>query len=263
MADIRGFAGTDAAGGVAMALTIRPMWRLVCRSLLVQTPLNYRTMQGTGYLFTLWPWLKRRSDREHSADVASGFMNSHPVLSTLAAGALLKRIEDGDAERDAADVGQWQSEISGLLGMAGDALIWDRWKPLVFALGALVLLWSPRIETWIAVAAASLLLYNIPLLSLRCWGARTGYRLGARVMESLADPRFSTWRRWLGLGGAILAGFWLGSLLICSAVKGPIHAAQALAAFAVAAITIRRQWTVLWTTLAAMAAAAAISLLFS
>ena len=242
-----------------MALTTRDIWRLVCRSLFVQTPLNYRTMQGAGYLYTLWPRLKRRSDLDHSADVAAGFMNSHPVLAALAAGALLKRIEDSDAARDAAEVARWQSEISGPLGMAGDALIWDRWKPIIFALGALILLWSPRVETWIAVAAGSLLLYNVPLFFIRRWGVETGYRMGARVLESLTRPDFSRWRKILGAAGAIVAGLWLGSLLARAAAEGVIPAAQALAAFVVASLAIRRQWTVWWTALAAIAAAMAIS----
>lgn len=245
-----------------MALTQREIRRLVGRSLLVQTPLNYRTMQGAGYLYALWPWLKRRSDRNQSASVTAGFMNSHPVLATLAAGALLRRIEDGDAARNAEEVAQWQNEISGPLGMTGDALIWDRWKPIVFALGALILLWSPRVETWIAVAAATLALYNFPLFLLRRWGIETGYRMGARVVESLAHPRFSLWRKILSSAGAIVAGLWLGSLLARSTAEGAIPAAQALAAFIVGWIAIRRQCKVLWATVAAMAAVG-ISLLFS
>jgi len=245
-----------------MALRTREIWRLVGRSLLVQTPLNYRTMQGAGYLFTLWPWLKRRSDRDHSTIIAAGFMNSHPVLSTLAAGALLKQIEDGDAGCKADDVAQWQSEISGPLGMMGDALIWDRWKPIVFALGALILLWSPRVETWIVVAAAALLLYNIPLVFVRRWGIETGYRMGARVLESLAHHGISRWRSILGVAGAIISGLWLGSLLARTTADGILPAAQALTAFVVGGIAIRRQWTVLWAIVAAIAATVVISLLF-
>jgi len=61
-----------------------------------------------------------------------------------------------------------QSQISGLLGMVGDSLIWDRWKPLVFSLGALIMFWFPRIEIWVGVALGCLLLYNIPLFQIRC-----------------------------------------------------------------------------------------------
>ncbi|MBU0507404.1 PTS system mannose/fructose/sorbose family transporter subunit IID, partial [bacterium] len=203
-----------------MGLTVRETWRLALRSLFVQVLLSYRTMQGAGYLFTLWPWLRRKSDLSRNVQACAGFFNSHPVLSTLAAGALLKRVEDGDAVRDPEGLANWQSEVSGPLGMVGDMLIWDRWKPIIFAAGLMFLLWQPRIEFWAAIAIGCLLLYNGPLFQVRVWGAQAGYQLGSRIIEVLSNPLVSKLRRGLSMVGAAVAGTLVASVALRTASEG-------------------------------------------
>lgn len=173
-----------------MALGVGEARRLAVRSLFLQVLLNYRTMQGGGYLFTLWPWLRKSGQSAENVNAAAEYLNAHPVLASLAVGAMRRRIEDGDVQRDPVEFAQWQNSICGPLGVVGDALIWDRWKPLLFSLGVMILLWSPSLTVWAAVAAGLLLVYNVPLFLLRTWAVRRGYELGANVLDALAHPLF-------------------------------------------------------------------------
>jgi mannose/fructose/N-acetylgalactosamine-specific phosphotransferase system component IID len=238
-----------------MALKSSEAIRLSARLLGLQVLLNYRTMQGAGYLFTLWPWLRQSPQRSTRAATAANYLNSHPVLAALAVGALRKRLEDGDAERDPAEVMDWQASLCGPLGLVGDTLIWDRWKPFVFSLGVLVLLWQPTSEVWIFTAAGCLLLYNVPLVYLRYRGMQEGYRLGARVLETLGRPSIGRWRTGLSLAGAVAAG-WIASCGFWQAAQGTARFGVGfIAAFFIMWLSQRRRWSLVLSLLAAITAA--------
>ena len=204
-------------------LSTRETHQLARRLYLIQVLLNYRTMQGGGYLFALWPWIRSHPRREENAHNAAGYLNSHPVFASFAVGAMRRRMEDitadasGVAHEPPDDFAQWRESLAGPLGVTGDSLIWDRWKPLIFAAGAWMLLFAPSIFTWVVVAAACLLLYNVPLYRLRVWGVKTGYRLGSRVLDAMRDERFGRWRKRLTLAGAMLAGALAGTAIHRSA----------------------------------------------
>lgn len=231
-----------------MALSARETFGLAWRLLLLQVPLNYRTMQGGGYLFALWPWLRKGEHRSSRVRAASGFLNAHPVTAALALGALRRRLENGDAETHEEELAQWMQSLCGPLGMVGDALIWDRWKPLVFAAGALVMAISPSCGVWLVVALTCLLVYNAPLSYARVWGIREGYRLGASVLSALNRPVFPALRNYLSVAGAVLAGLMFGFLFMTGSRIKTIAALQFLAAFGLTWLGIRRRglrWYVL------------------
>lgn len=229
-----------------MALKPCENMRAARRLLLLQVLLNFRTMQGGGYVFVLWPWLKHADHRENRVRATAGFINSHPVMASLAAGAIRRRLENGDADSNPADLSEWKSSLSGPLGMVGDALIWDRWKPIVFAFGALITLLWPSIDLWLAVAASCLLVYNIPLGLLRVWGVREGYRLGESVLTALHRPVFTEIQKPLGIAGAVIAGLFLGRLL-WSAGSGVFFGVPSFAiAFTVTAFGLRRNLSLMY-----------------
>jgi mannose/fructose/N-acetylgalactosamine-specific phosphotransferase system component IID len=250
-----------------MALSLGESRRLAVRALFLQVLLNYRTMQGGGYLFTLWPWLRKHHSSPGQINASADYLNAHPVLAALAIGAMRRRIEDGAVEKDPAEFAQWQNALCGPLGIMGDALIWDRWKPLLFSLGVVILLWSYSLTVWAGVAAGLLLAYNLPLFFLRTWAIRTGYSLGSNVLDALSHPLFQKSRRILSFAGVVVTGILLaeGFLTVGIMHDGRIslfHGAQFLAAFGVMLAGVRRNWNVIWSLLLALGAALAFPLFF-
>ena len=194
---------------MADALSDAEARRIARRSYMVQTLLNFRTMQGPGNLYSLLPLLPRTGDTAGAVRRAAGFMNSHPVFAAYAQGAMLRRLRTGAPVADA-EYNAWRESLAGPLGLVGDQLIWDRWKPLVFAAGILpVLLW-PSLTTWMITALFALLLYNVPLFRLRVYGARRGYERGEHVLEALGDPWIPRARRALNRAGVVVAALVLG-----------------------------------------------------
>jgi mannose/fructose/N-acetylgalactosamine-specific phosphotransferase system component IID len=240
---------------MVVALSERETCRLTRRLLLLQVLLNYRSMQGEGYLYALWPWLRRSESRALRVRAAASFLNAHPVMASLALGALRRRIEDGDAE-----LTSWKDSLCGPLGMVGDSLIWDLWKPLIFALGALVLLLVPTPAAWVIVAATCLLIYNAPLAWARHWGVREGYRLGTAVLSALNRPLFSALPKHLGRVGAVAAGLLVGISLLAGSRMQLVPAAQFVIGFGLTWLGLRRRIPLLYILPVAMATALAVSL---
>ena len=238
-----------------MALAHGEARRLAVRSLFLQVLLNYHTMQGGGYLFALWSWLRKSDPTGKRTPAAASYLNAHPVMAALAIGALRRRIEDGDIEKDPDEFAEWQLSLCGPLGIVGDGLIWDRWKPLLFSVSVLVLICFPSLSVWMVTAAICLLLYNIPLYLLRVWGVEEGYRLGAKVLTALAHPEFSKFRKILTAIGAAVAGGLFAAGLFSTMSGSLLWAGQFLLAFSITLLFSRRQWNITWVVLLALLAA--------
>jgi mannose/fructose/N-acetylgalactosamine-specific phosphotransferase system component IID len=245
-----------------MDLTRGETHRLGRRLLFLQTLLNYRTMQGGGFLFALWPFLRRRQANHDEVRGAASYLNAQPVFAALALGALRRRLEDGDASRSAEDFAAWKNSLCGPLGMAGDMLIWDRWKPLVWGLAALIVLIVPDLATWAIVAAAALLVYNTPLHILRLWGIREGYRRGVRVLDVLQKPIWARMRKTLTVLGSLAAGWLLAAGLIRSRGESWLPIAQFAIAFGLTWLLLRWNWKITWATLTSAAAAITLAMIF-
>lgn len=230
--------------------------RLAVRSLFLQVLLNYHTMQGGGYLFALWPWLRKTEQDQQCVQASGDYLNAHPVLAAFAIGALRRRLEEGDFQKDPQAFAEWQTALCGPLGMVGDALIWDRWKPLLFSLGVLVMLCFPSmpLPVWIGVAVGCLLMYNVPLFWVRVWGVKEGYRLGTDVLSVLSRPAVARARRYLSVLGALLAGALFAVALVRSASDSLFCAGQFLLAFSVTFLATRWRWSITWSLLFALLA---------
>ncbi len=235
-----------------MALKRAEARKLALRSLMLQVLLNYHTMQGGGYLFALWPWLRKTDPTGKRMQASANYLNAHPVLAALAVGAMRRRLEDGDMEKDPAAFAQWQTELCGPLGVIGDTLIWDRWKPLLFSAAVLVMILFPSPPVWMATAAVCLLLYNVPLYALRVWGVEEGYRRGADVLSILAHPHFARARRVLTLTGALVTGLVFATALTYTVSQSLLWAGQFLLAFSITLLGIRRRWSITWSLLLAL-----------
>jgi len=202
--------------------------RLIWRSLWIQVLLNYKTMQGAGYLFILWPWLKRSEHRKNRVGRVSGFLNGHPIFSSFALGAMLRRLSDGDAEQDPQEFDQWRESLSGPLGMVGDSLIWERWKPIVlcimtYAMGFqayylyMNLVGNPK---WIvADILITLLLYNIPLIAFRWWALERSYESGRNVLALGSHSALPRIQKTLDGSAAFVAGLVLALGIVVSYIN--------------------------------------------
>jgi mannose/fructose/N-acetylgalactosamine-specific phosphotransferase system component IID len=205
-------------------LSVLAKIRLIWRSLWIQVLLNYRTMQGAGYLHILWQWLRDSEHRENRARRVSGFMNGHPVFSAFALGAMLRRMSEGDAERDPSEFDRWREQLAGPMGMTGDAMIWERWKPIVFGLGAVACLLSYTTLqiNWIVIALSCLLLYNVPLFALRWWALSQGYERGKDLLNLSGHPVLPRLRASLDWLAATTAALIVSSTLFVSLCENSI-----------------------------------------
>ena len=167
-----------------------------------------------------------------------------------------RRLADGDMQ----DFAPWRESLAGPLGVTGDALIWDRWKPLVFAMGAWLILWFPTVTVWAFVAAACILVYNAPLYVLRVWGVKTGYALGARVLDAMRDERFARWKRQLTAAGVIFAGALAGSAVHAGAQGNVTRGVQFVIALAVMLLGLHFRMSAGTATLLAAVAALVLPL---
>jgi mannose/fructose/N-acetylgalactosamine-specific phosphotransferase system component IID len=143
--------------------------------------------------------------------------------------------------------------------MVGDAIIWDLWKPLVFVLGALILLLTQSPVAWVIVAAICLLVYNVPLLRARRWGVREGYRLGEKVLSALNSRAFALLPKYLGRAGVAAAGLLVGISLIAGSRMQFVPAAQFIVGFGLTWFALRRRMPLLYALPVVMSAGLAVS----
>lgn len=206
--------------------------RLLWRSFFLQVFWNYRTMQGQGFLFTLFPFLRRlESDptkRKRLVGLSTGFMNTHPCLAPLALGAMLRRMAD---EKDIEEGGwqTWRESLCGPLGTTGDSLVWNGLKPLVFTVAATAVLLFGAPGRVYLLSILVLVLYNGPLLGLRFWGLHEGWQQGKGALKALEGPLFPRSKAWIDRIGALFFGL----LLVVGFAKASLFAPLAMVQFAV------------------------------
>lgn len=178
---------------------------ILLRSLALQLFLNYKTMQGPGYLFALKPELRERD--ENKVRAAGSLINGHPVFSSIALGAIAARLREPVDETRANEIAEWKRGLATPLGAIGDSLIWERFKPGLLALvvGTMLISGNKADSIWGWCAVALLLTYNLTLWWFRNWGFANGFRLGERVSELALHPALPILRRilrWLGIASA-------------------------------------------------------------
>jgi mannose PTS system EIID component len=191
---------------------------LVARSLVAQGSWNYRTLIGTGFAFLLHPWLRRLYPDGQALHEASNrhamLFNSHPYLTPVAAGAVLRLEEEGT---DPALISRFKDAVRGPLGAIGDQLVWRSWRPATLLLGMALLL--AGLPWWVAIGSF-LCVYNALHLWLRGWGVRAGYRAGLGLGSALRAVDFARLSRLAGAAGAFLCGFCVALLVLAASRSG-------------------------------------------
>ncbi len=170
----------------------------------MQTGFNYERLQGLGWCWLIRPLAKKfpiSEPDEFSLRNLEPF-NANPYVSTYAAGAVAKLIEQ---KKEVEDIQRLKNSLRGPLGSLGDNLVWKGIRPALLALGILVSFW---LEYWGAIIF--LALFNTLQLYLRRRGVKKGFELGEQIFTEFSG-RF--WRKapvFFGAIGSIL----LGTLLI-------------------------------------------------
>jgi mannose/fructose/N-acetylgalactosamine-specific phosphotransferase system component IID len=192
------------------------LWKMVLRSFFLQSAWNYQRMQNLGFLFTLFPLLRRVFTEPRALQEAamrhSEFFNSHPYSSALIFGVVAKYEEQyarGEAPSPAETLRVKQA-MMGPMAALGDIVFWGMLKPACALLGAATV-WvcyvgNPRL-IWLG-PALFLLVYNVFHLLLRIGGIYWGYRRGIQIVMDLRqyNPQLIISRisQWLGVATAAL-----------------------------------------------------------
>jgi len=214
------------------------------RSFFIQGVWNYHTMLGAGFAFSLLPGLRRVYSDDPEGLEASvqrhlEHFNSHPYLSGVALGAVL-RLEDEGVDEET--VRRFKIAVRGPLGSLGDRLVWATWLPLV-VVASLVLYWLGA--GWVWVTVFFLAVYNVGHLGLRAWGLRAGLAAGRDVAGRLAAARIGDRAVRLEPVGAVFVGLLAAVLLggpLGSADGGAVWMGLGAAAFVGGLVGGHRVW---------------------
>jgi len=204
-----------------------PKRTILLRSLALQVFLNYKTMQGSGYLFALRPALREPEHHDEKSRAAGSFINGHPAFSSAALGALVTRLRRVETANDVQEIANWKRELSTPLGAIGDSLIWERFKPAVLTLvvAAVLLVKEDVAPVWRYSALTALVMYNCVLWLFRGWAFGQGLRLGERLTELAMHPALPRVKRALRLGGMFAASLVMAAAIGKSGTQGlPGHA---------------------------------------
>jgi PTS system mannose-specific IID component len=168
---------------------VRSVWyRVFLRSFFLETLWNYQKMQNVGFVFAIYPALKRLfASGAALQDAVSRnleLVNTHPSMGPLLMGLTLLL----EKERDCAeDVITYRRAFMTALAAQGDHIFWGVLKPLAAAVGTATTLVSGN---FYAGPLAALLAYNVPNMAARVWGFGAGWSRGLRVLSIFQSPFF-------------------------------------------------------------------------
>jgi PTS system mannose-specific IID component len=205
------------------SLTRRDLWRVACRSMLLQATWNYERQQGIGWAYAFQPVLERlypdEATRRARLAEHTAYFNTQPTLASLALGAAA-----GLEEQRAAGAGpdaEGMTRVKGVLGSAlaalGDRLFWFTLRPFAAALGVLLAVGGSPYG-----AAALWLCYDSLHLTLRFAGVGIGYRAGPAVLGGALRTRLEGLVRRLAVLGCGLLGMLVAMLLLPAEVSRPV-----------------------------------------
>jgi PTS system mannose-specific IID component len=213
----------DAVTAPAPTLTRGDLRSVFYRSFCLQSMWNFQRMQNVGWLFALWPVLRRLyPDKERRRAVALEhleYFNTHPYFAGLILGVAAGLEEDhasgGPVRRD--QIHAARKFMSGPLAALGDTVFWAAARPLAGVLAVAIGAVFPD-HTHAFVPVVFLLVYNIPHLAVRSAGLWAGYALRAQVVTFLVRINPQDWVRGAYWTGAALS---LAALALLWARFGP------------------------------------------
>jgi PTS system mannose-specific IID component len=202
-----------ATGAVTRAERAGMFWR----SFFLQAVWNPRGMQNVGFCFALMPLLRRSGT---SGDARKAFLNRHlaffntnPTLAPYAIGAAALREAEGADDEGVASV---KKGLAGLLGMAGDALMWWGLRPLA---GLLAVFLATYGSAWAPVALVAV--YGVPHLVIKGRGLAVGATAGPSGAGEMLGRRLKAFVRALRALAAFVAGLVLARAVAAGGTLEP------------------------------------------
>ncbi len=173
----------------------------------METLWNYENMQSVGFLFCIYPALKRLYPDSQELDEAVSRhlsrVNTHPAMGPLLAG-ITARLE---ADMEPSAVISYRQLVMAALAAQGDRIFWSHLRPLAAVCG--VLLTLGFFGTLIG-SAVFLFLYNLPGLLIRVSGFHRGWTQGIQFLNVFKSPALGSaingLRRGLAFGLGLTAG---------------------------------------------------------
>ncbi len=214
---------------------------MIVRSLFIQATNNFERMLSLGFLFALWPVIKklyRTPEARREAVIRHlSFFNTQPYFANCILG-VITHVELEGGERLDAEVTGIKKAMMGALGALGDDLFWTGLMP---AAGLLALVFYGALPNYaFAGAVAALLAYNVFHFWARMKLFAVGLRLGRRVtsyLKMLRLPRFAVVVK-------VVASFLLGALTVTVAWRaaqtgGGFGSAAAVGGAVVASVIVQ------------------------
>jgi mannose/fructose/N-acetylgalactosamine-specific phosphotransferase system component IID len=187
------------------------------RSFFLETLWNYEKMQNVGFVFCIFPALKRLypdgKELGSAVERQLSLVNTNPVMGPLLVG-ITARLENDQAS---SDVIIYRKRAMAALAAYGDHVFWGHIKPLAAVCGIVL---SLLFLGSMVGSAALLVIYNVPNLLVRGLGFSKGWSKGVQTFQLLKASRVDFLVSGLRIAVALALGVAAG-LLIVGAVKSP------------------------------------------
>lgn len=173
------------------------------RSFFFETLWNYEKMQNIGFIFCMYPVLRKlypdEAERKEAVLRHRDAVNTHPAMSALLVG-IVSRLEQ---DLDGATTMAYRKRIMSALAAHGDRLMWNHVKPLAAVSGVLVGL---AFFGSLLASAVFLGIYNAPNMVMRAGGFGLGWKRGLEALTLLRAPRFEQINRLIRRAVYLLLG---------------------------------------------------------
>ena len=183
-------------------ITKTELWKMIFRSLFLQSSFNYERMQAGGWLYSLMPALKKVHKKKDELSAAMKrhleFFNTHPFLITPVLGIIAAMEEK---KEDPQMIRSIKVALMGPLGGIGDALLWMTLLPITAGIGV-----SLAKQGNASGPIVFFLLFNAVHLVLRVGGMFYGYYTGVQALKKLKAGAKAISRAASILGVTVIGG---------------------------------------------------------
>lgn len=238
--------------------------RVILRAFFLETLWNYDRLQNVGFVFCMYPVLKRlypdHSEMKSAARRHQERVNTHPSMGPLLVGITARLERDIDCVASVS----YRKRVMAVLAAHGDRIFWSHVKPVAAVFGVLFTL---GLSGSIAGSIVTLVVYNVPNLYARIRGFSMGWTQGLEVLESLRSPvmhrSLQGLRRTLSVALGLTAGLLTTEAVRAadangSSVPGLLAGVGLMAVFAVGVALLKKKVAV--TTVVYMLAVTAVAL---
>jgi PTS system mannose-specific IID component len=250
-----------------LLISRRTRAEMIVRSLFIQATNNFERMLSFGFLFALWPVIKKKyaepEARRRAVIRHLSFFNTQPYFANCILG-VVANVELRDGRKSDADVGDIKRAMMGALGALGDDLFWTGLMPAAALVALLLYAALPRYAlSWAIVA---LVIYNIFQFWARIRLFEVGLRLGSHITTYLKMLRLPEFALAVKVAAAFTLGLFTVAVLWRAGHGGTFGLTGGLAAAAAVALSFVLQSVgirsgLCWYVVAAVAAGLGILIL--